>query len=72
MMFEKMITRFNFCWDGAGMHMSAVCCAGTWLSAGSMLFGHWFPPHALCSVLSFSEAQRRRGETSHYYTVHTL
>ena len=24
------------------------------LSVGGMLFGHWFPPHALCSVLPSS------------------
>ena len=38
--------------EGAGNLMSAVCCAGTLLSAEGVLFGHWFTPHALCSVLS--------------------
>ena len=34
--------------------MRAVCRGVGRLSVGGMLFGHWFPPHALCSVLPFS------------------
>ena len=34
--------------------MRAVCRGVARLGVGGMLFEHWFPPHALCSVLPFS------------------
>ena len=30
-----------------------LCATGCSAEGGGMLFGHWFPPHALCSVLPF-------------------
>ena len=47
--------------------MRAVCRGVARLSVGGMLFGHWFPPHALCSVLPFSG--RRVGVAT---TPHTI